>query len=75
MVKIPWTSVRENRICHFNASMNSLVSYWRPRNNYPVILMFDNPWKVILCGKFVRYTQIPVLEIRYGQYSEIVANS
>lgn len=46
MVQHPWTVIRDNRICHFNASMNSLQTYWLPWNNYPIYLMHEKHWEV-----------------------------
>eukprot|EP00597_Dinobryon_sp_UTEXLB2267_P003429 CAMPEP_0170066496 /NCGR_PEP_ID=MMETSP0019_2-20121128/6173_1 /TAXON_ID=98059 /ORGANISM="Dinobryon sp., Strain UTEXLB2267" /LENGTH=290 /DNA_ID=CAMNT_0010273603 /DNA_START=155 /DNA_END=1027 /DNA_ORIENTATION=- len=44
MVMQPWTVIRNSRFCHFNTSMDSLVKYWLPWNDYPVILMLEKPW-------------------------------
>jgi hypothetical protein len=42
LVSTPWDSIRNGRHCSFNQSMDSLLNYWYPRNNYPIVLFSEN---------------------------------
>lgn len=42
----PLKPFEARRKCTFNMSMDALATYWRPNNNYPVILMNTRPWLV-----------------------------
>lgn len=44
LVSENWQKVRQDRKCHFNSSLDSLVTFWLPRNKYPVILMNTRAW-------------------------------